>query len=152
MSNTQLHLLVNHFPLIGTCIAIIILIIGMISHQKQIKMIALGLFIFNALMCVPSMITGEKSEHAVEEQPGVARFMIEEHEEIAEQSTWVMDGLAVLALITIFLYYKNHPASKWLLRLCLILSLISIYFAVQVGHSGGQIRRPDLRIDETKSE
>jgi hypothetical protein len=148
MIPVQQHLLLNHLPIISVIFGSVILLIGMLFHLKQVKLVGLAMFIFSAILFFPTMYTGEKVEHVVGDQPGVARYLIEEHEEIAERTELIIDLLAAMALITILAIVTDKKISKWLIRITLIISFISIYFVVQTGHSGGQIRRPELRIEK----
>jgi uncharacterized membrane protein len=148
MIPVQQHLLLNHLPIISVIFGSVILLIGMLFHLKQVKIVGLAMFIFSAILFFPTMYTGEKVEHVVGDQPGVARYLIEEHEEIAERTELIIDLLAAMALITILAIVTDKKISKWLIRITLIISFISIYFVVQTGHSGGQIRRPELRIEK----
>ena len=86
MIPVQQHLLLNHLPIISVIFGSVILFVGMLFHLKQVKIVGLSLFIFSAIMFFPTMYTGEKIEHEVGDQPGVARYLIEEHEEIAEKT------------------------------------------------------------------
>ena len=147
MIPVQQHLLVNHLPIISVILGTIILIIGMLFHLKQVKIVGLSLFIFAAILFFPSMYTGGKTEHVIGDQPGVARYLIEEHEEIAERAEIIVDVLAVFALISILSIVTDKKISKWLVRITLVISLVSLYFVVETGHSGGQIRRPELRTE-----
>ena len=144
MIPVQQHLLLNHLPIISFIFGSVILFVGMLFHLKQVKIVGLCMFIFSDIMFFPTMYTGEKIEHEVGDQPGVARYLIEEHEEIAEKTELVVDLLAAMALITLLSIATDKKISKWLIRITLIISFISIYFVVQTGHSGGQIRRPEL--------
>ena len=148
MIPVQKHLLLNQLPIISVIFGSVILFIGMLFHLKQVKIVGLCMFIFSAIMFFPTMYTGEKIEHEVGDQPGVARYLIEEHEEKAEKTELVVDLLAAMALITLLSIATDKKISKWLIRITLIISFISIYFVVQTGHSGGQIRRPELRIEK----
>lgn len=148
MIPVQQHLLLNHLPIISVIFGSVILLIGMLFHSKQVKIVGLAMFVFAAIMFFPTMYTGEKVENVVGDQPGVARYLIEEHEEIAERTELIIDLLAAMALITILAIVTDKKISKWLIRITLIISFISIYFVVQTGHSGGQIRRPELRIEK----
>lgn len=148
MIPVQQHLLLNHLPIISVIFGSVILFVGMLFHLKQVKIVGLSLFIFSAILFFPTMYTGEKVEHVVGDQPGVARYLIEEHEEIAEKAELNVDLLAAMALITLLSIATDKKISKWLIRITLIISFISIYFVIQTGHSGGQIRRPELRIEK----
>ena len=124
MIPVQQHLLLNHLPIISVIFGSVILFVGMLFHLKQVKIVGLALFIFSAIMFFPTMYTGEKIEHEVGDQPGVARYLIEEHEEIAEKTELVVDLLAAMALITLLSIATDKKISKWLIRITLIISFI----------------------------
>jgi hypothetical protein len=71
--------------------------------------------------------------------------MAEEHEEAAELAFILTDILGVLALISILLLTKDHSLSLWANRLTWLAAFVSLILLFNVGKTGGQIRRPELR-------
>ena len=79
MNDAHLHLVVNHFPIIGTILGLGILITGMLFKNNSVKNTAYILFIVAAIFAAFSMGTGEGAEELVEELPSVGKEIIHEH-------------------------------------------------------------------------
>ena len=62
MNDAHLHMVVNHFPIIGTIFGLGILIVGLLLNNKAIKNVAYSLFIVAALFAFFCMNTGEGAE------------------------------------------------------------------------------------------
>jgi len=84
MNDAHLHLVVNHFPIIGTILGLGVVVIGIVFKNKSVINTAYGLFIIAALFAVASMTTGEGAEDLVEDLPNIGKKIIHEHEVAAE--------------------------------------------------------------------
>lgn len=145
MDATHIHLLLTHFPIVGTIIGIVILIYGIYSKNESIIKVALGTFVAMALLTIPVFLTGEGAAETVENIPGVLENTIEEHEELAETAIWLMGLLGVLSLINLYVIFKNLSFSKTITLLTLLVSLATFGLFAQVGNLGGQIRHSEIR-------
>ena len=74
MNDAHLHMVVNHFPIIGTILGLGILITGIILKNNSVKNTAYVLFIVAAIFAAFSMGTGEGAEELVEDMPS-GRFL-----------------------------------------------------------------------------
>ena len=102
MSDAHLHLVVNHFPIIGTILALGILLAGILLKNISVKNTAYVLFIVAAIFAIFSMQTGEGAEEMVEDMPNIGKRIIHEHEEIAEKLAivlYLLGGISVLGII-----------------------------------------------------
>ena len=108
MNEAHLHMVVNHFPIIGTILAIGILIAGLLSKNRSIINTSYVLFVIGAIFGILSMNTGEGAEELVEDMPSVGKQIIHEHEEMAEKLAVVLYVLGVISLCGLFLNYKNN--------------------------------------------
>ena len=99
MNSAHLHLLLNHVPLIGILIGMLVCVSGFIFKDYSIKRIALAIFIFSALSALPAYLTGEGAEEAIEHLPGVEKTLIEKHEEGALTFIWLIGAMGVAALV-----------------------------------------------------
>lgn len=90
MNDAHLHMVVNHFPIIGTIFGLGILIAGLLFKNNATKTVAYALFIVAAVFAFFSMSTGEGAEEIAEKLPGVTDQIIHEHEELAEKFAIVM--------------------------------------------------------------
>jgi uncharacterized membrane protein len=145
MNDAHLHLLVNHFPIIGTILGLGILITGMLLKNNSVKNTAYILFIIAAIFSAFSMGTGEGAEELVEDLPSVGKHIIHEHEEIAEKFAIIMYVTGFLGLLSFYTSIKNHKLAKTFSFITLALVLVAIVFAKSVGTTGGEIRHTEIR-------
>jgi len=145
MDGTHLHLILTHFPIVGTIIGIGILAYGHFFNNDETKKVALVTFVLMAILTIPVFLTGESAEETVEHIAGVSEQLIENHEELAEKVIWLMGLLGVLSLITLFAIIKNLPFAKMITLITLFVSLATFGLFAKVGNIGGEIRHSEIR-------
>jgi uncharacterized membrane protein len=151
MNDAHLHMVVNHFPIIGTIFGIGILVAGLLLKNNSIKNTAYVLFVVAAIFGALSMATGEGAEEIVEDFPNIGKAIIHDHEELAEKLAlvlYVMGGFSVLAL---FLSFKKNSKEKLVSFFILGAGLVSLFLVQKVATSGGEIRHTEIREDSTVS-
>lgn len=145
MNDAHLHMVVNHFPIIGTILGAGILIAGIFLKNNTVKNVAYVLFVVAAVFAAVSMATGEGAEEMVEEMPTVGHDIIHEHEEIAEKLALSLYVLGVVSLFGLYANIKKLSQAKIAAVLTLVISIIAIYFAQLTGTTGGEIRHTEIR-------
>ena len=145
MNDAHLHLVVNHFPIIGTIFGLGILIVGMILKNNSVKTVAYVLFILAAIFAAFSMSTGEGAEELVEDMPNIGKEIIHEHEELAEKFALVLYAMGALSLVSIYFSIKKISLLKYTTIITLLLALMGVFLAQKVGTSGGEIRHTEIR-------
>src|SRR3970040_660350 len=136
MNDAHLHMVVNHFPIIGTILGLGILITGMILKNNSVKSTAYCLFIVAAVFAAFSMGTGEGAEELVEDMPSVGKQIIHEHEEMAEKLAIVLYVLGVISLGGLFLNYKNNSKANLVSYVVVVVAFVGVFFAQQTGTTG----------------
>lgn len=149
MNDAHLHLMVNHFPIIGTILGLGILISGLILKNNTLKNTAYVLFIIAAIFAALSMGTGEGAEELVEDMPNIGKAIIHEHEELAEKLALLLYILAGFSLGALVLYLKNNPQEKLVSFFVLGIATASLFLILKVGISGGEIRHTEIREPST---
>lgn len=147
MNDAHYHLVVNHFPIIGTIFGLGICIAGIVFKNKSYLKVAYSVFIVAAIFTALSMTTGEGAEEIVEEMPSVGEQIIHEHEEIAEKLALVLYVLAVVSILGLYTQIKNHTKAKLVSYLVVIIAIIGVFLAQKVGTTGGEIRHTEIRKD-----
>jgi len=145
MNDAHLHLIVNHFPIVGTGIGLLVLIAGYLIKNEQVKATSLGIFIFSALAAIAANYSGDGAEEIVEKIPGITKSIIHDHEEYAEQFFTLSLILGGASLITLFLQIKKLGLALYGYILVIILAISSFVSASYVGISGGEIRHTEIR-------
>jgi uncharacterized membrane protein len=144
MDLTHLHLILNHFPIVGTLIGSLLLLYGFIRKDRNNQQVALAVITLMAILAIPVMLTGEPAEERVEHIAGVTEAAIEAHEEAAELAIWVMEITGFIALVGLILGYLKNRIFQPVMILALILSLASFGLMARTGSLGGQIRHTEL--------
>ena len=143
MEGAHLHLLLNHFPVIGTIISTLVLIAGMVLKNDTIKKTALALVVFTALMTIPAFLSGEDAEEALKAIHQAPRDLIHEHEEMGDIGLWTT---LLTGLIAVFGMMKmKHSKGKNLLLFTLVVLIGNMFFLAKIGNAGGMIRHTEIR-------
>lgn len=151
MNDAHLHMVVNHFPIIGTILGLGILITGIILKNNSVKNTAYFLFIVAAVFAAFSMGTGEGAEELVEDMPSVGKKIIHEHEEMAEKLAIVLYVLGVVSLGGLFMNFKNHSKATLVSYTAVVVAAVGVFFAQQTGTTGGEIRHTEIRTNATQA-
>ena len=149
MNDAHVHMVVNHFPIIGTIFGLGILITGIVMKNNVVKNVAYVLFFFFFIFGFASMFTGEGAEEIAENLPSVTDQIIHEHEEMAEKLALVLYVLAGISLVGLYLNFKNHAKSSLLSYFAFVIALVAVFLGKQTGTTGGEVRHTEIRANTT---
>lgn len=145
MNEAHVHLLTNHFPIIGTLIAIAVVLYAFFANNKAVANTGCAIAVAMALMSIPAFLSGEGAEHMVEDMAGTSEYFLEEHEELGKTAFWVMLGAGLLALITLVINSMRNVMSRTWTGLVLLVLIATFALMAYVGYLGSKIRHPELR-------
>lgn len=145
MNDAHVHMVVNHFPIIGTILGLGILIAGNILKNNTVKSTAYSLFIVAAIFAAISMGTGEGAEELVEDMPTIGKQIIHEHEEMAEKLALVLYVLGAISIVGLYFNYKKHSKAQVVAIGALVVAFGAVFLAQQTGTTGGEIRHTEIR-------
>lgn len=145
MNDAHLHMVVNHFPIIGTIFGLGILIAGIFMKNTVIKNVAYILFVVAAIFAAVSMTTGEGAEEIAEKLPSVTDQIIHEHEEMAEKLALVLYALGVISLLGLYLNFKNNAKAAVVSYIAIVVAVIGVFLGKQTGTTGGEVRHTEIR-------
>ena len=144
MNQAHLHMVFNHFPIIGLFFGIGILAYGIIKKQTILVNTAYVIFIVCMIMAKATMMTGEGAEEIVEEL-GISHDIIHEHEEIAETFMKILYALGILSILGLVANVKKHAKAAFVSYIVLVLAISAAVLSKSVGTSGGEIRHTEIR-------
>jgi glucan phosphoethanolaminetransferase (alkaline phosphatase superfamily) len=145
MDATHLHLLINHIPILGSFFCLILLIIGLVLKNKTVEVVALSTLLVVALFTLPAYFTGEEAEHDVEHFALTSEHELEEHEEHAETTLWLMIASGLLAAMALVSYKYSPHLTKWMRITTLVILALTALSMIPLALHGGKIIRPELR-------
>lgn len=148
MSSIHLHLLLNHVPVIGTMLGVLLLAIAVARRSDELGRIALWLFALLAGTSILVFLTGEPAEELVEKLPGFSEALTERHEEAALVATIVV-GLVGVFSLAVLAVFRKRPLARWATPIALALSLGAAAAMGYAANLGGQIRHTEIRAATT---
>ncbi|MBI3289691.1 MAG: hypothetical protein HYZ74_09265 [Elusimicrobia bacterium] len=145
MNGAQLHLLVNHVPVLGVLFSACVTLAGVLRGSDELKKGGLWAFVVTGLSAMAASATGEPAEDVVKHLPDVTKALIHEHEEAAEKAlvgALVLGGLSLAALVHAWKTRTLHAKASLVV---LILFLPVMALLGYAAHLGGLIRHSELR-------
>ena len=144
MNSVQIHLALTHVPVMLSIIGFMVLIASTIKKNSTLLKTAYILLVAAGVTAVPVFLTGEGAEEAIEHLPGVSEGIIEEHEEVAQQSMFAIAAAGLVALAALIVPGLQATA-RILKGAVMILGVASLGLMVETAHLGGLIRHTELR-------
>jgi uncharacterized membrane protein len=152
MNPTHIHLLITHLPIFGSILGGLVLAHGLWTKSNQTKIAAYNILILSALGAVVAYLTGEGAEETVENIQGIAKNMIDEHEDFAVFALISLTLLGLASIVGLFLTLKNSPLTRTAATVILFISLISFGLVARTGYLGGQIRHTEINNPATTTQ
>lgn len=151
MDQTHIHLLITHLPIFGSILGWLVLLYGIWTKSDHTIIAAYSLCIISAIGAGIAYLTGEAAEETVENIQGVAKNMIDAHEDFAKVALVSLIVLGIAALIGIFLAVKKSPLTRIVSIVILLIALVSFGLVSRTGYLGGKIRHTELNNGATNS-
>jgi len=148
MNLANLHMLLNHLPILGTLITLGVFVVALIGNKDDLKHACLTLFAFIALAAIPAYLSGPGAQAAIQESPDVSMAMIEAHQGAALLAFIFMELTGAAAILSL---WRFSTTGKWLtasarasLALVLAFALVTAGLMGIAGNTGGDIRHPEI--------
>jgi hypothetical protein len=143
-NSAHLHLILNHFPVIGTMMIVLILGYAVFINNDKIKKLGMFLLVLIGLITIPVFMTGDKAAGIVKGNEGVIEENIDPHEDFARISMIAMEITAGISLISLFLFRKDNAIPVWFGIVLLLLIIGVNLMMVYTGHLGGRISHDSI--------
>ena len=152
MNQTHIHLLITHLPIFGSILGGLVLAHGLWTKSNQTKIAAYNIFIISAIGAGIAYLTGEAAEETVENIQGIAKNMIDEHEDFAVFALVSLIILGVASIGGLFLTLRKSALTSTAAIVILFISLISFGLVARTGYLGGQIRHTEINNSATTTQ
>ena len=146
MNFPHLHLLLNHFPIIGTMVGLGLFLISLLGKNEDLRRASLIIFAAMALLAIPTFFSGTGAQGAIKKLPGVSETLIERHQGAAMLALLFMEITGALSLVGLWKSQGTpRPAHwNWTLSAVLLFSIVTVVLMTRVGTTGGDIRHPEI--------
>jgi uncharacterized membrane protein len=144
MSQTHLHLLVTHLPIVGSILGVLVLLYGLLVKSAETKLAAYYVMIISSLGSVLAYLTGEEAEESVEHLQGVTDAAIDQHEDFALIGFVALIVLGCVALLSALLTLRRSAWINKMAGVTFFIGIISFGLIAYTGYLGGQIRHTEV--------
>ena len=146
MNFAHLHLLLNHFPIIGTLIGVGLFLISLVGRNQDFRRASLVIFPVMALLSILTFFSGTGAQGAIKNLPGVSQSLIERHQGAAMLALLFMEVTGAFSLVALWKSQgESSPARwSWSLSAVLLFSIVTAGLMARVGTTGGDIRHPEI--------
>ena len=144
MSATHLHLMINHFPLFASAIAIVVLAWALVARSRDLTRAGLILTVVSGIGGFVAKQSGERAEHQLKSLPWFTKEIFHEHDEAAD---WAFATLAVAAVAAAAGLVRMRGDKPARVEAGITLALVIVAFAAtaKTALAGGKIRHEEVR-------
>lgn len=144
MNGAQIHLLINHLPVLGVPFGLFLGAFGLARREDAVAKAGLVVLVLAALSAYAAAWSGEGAEHVVERLvAGIDHPLIHAHEEWADRSAWAAYAVGLLALAAVGFSW-GKPLRRGLAVAAVALALVPSGLLAYAAHLGGEIRHTEL--------
>lgn len=148
MNLAHVHLLLNHFPTIGTLVGLTLLGGGIIARSDDLRRASLAIFVGIALIAMPTYMSGNAAEEIIRNNEGISGNLIEAHQSIALLAFIVLEFLGVVAWYGLWQHRREGRMAKWVLPAALLLAGVTMLIMGGAASIGGEIGHAEIRVGE----
>ncbi len=145
MNFVYMHLLLNHFPEIGSIIAFGLFFISLFGKNDAMRRGSLIVFAAMALIAIPAFASGKGAQLKLKDKPGISDAFMQRHEGAAMLALWFLEATGALALAGLWQIHRRARVARWNLATLLIFSSLAVGLMVRTGNTGGEISHTEVR-------
>ena len=151
MNLAHVHLLVNHFPTVGTVIALGLFLVALVSNSVELKRASLVVFFIISLITIPTYMSGNAAEEMLRGRSGVSLPAIEAHRNAAQLAVVFMELTGVVSWLGLWRFRRQANFGRATLPAVLLLSAVTMGAVAYAANLGGSIRHPEIEDSGTKT-
>src|SRR5262245_830000 len=140
----HLHLLLNHFPTIGTILTFGLLLLAFVRKNDHLKKVSFEVMFLIALATLPVYMSGNAAAEALKRQPGISESAIAIHNDAALGSFIMMEITGFFAWLALWRMRRIGRLTTGLTYTVLVLAVLTVAAVSRAANLGGDIRHPEI--------
>lgn len=141
----HLHIVLNHFPLIGSVFVLGLLIASAYMKNDGMRRVSLILFVVLGLLAIPTYITGAAAGWAYQGRPDMSVQILDAHRDAALMAFVFIGLTGLVSWLVLWRERRYGRASTAGFYAVLALGIVALLTIVEAGSLGGTVLRPELR-------
>ncbi|GCF09466.1 hypothetical protein [Dictyobacter arantiisoli] len=145
MNMAHIHLLVNHFPIIGSIGVAVMFAIALIFKNSFLQKLSLWFLIVVALFTALAYLSGDGATRVLESFTHISISMVHDHEAMARIGLILMFITGAISVFGVLFYTRKPALPLYFQILVMALLIISVGVFIYIGYLGGLINHPEIR-------
>ena len=116
----HLHLLLNHWPIIGTFIGLGLFLVSLAAKGDDLKKASLVVFSIIALFAIPTYTSGNAAYEVIRRETGVTKTIIDAHQGAALMSLLFMEITGFFSWLGLWQYRRFKRTATYILPAVLL--------------------------------
>jgi hypothetical protein len=145
MNAAHVHLMLNHFSIIGSIFGLVLLAVAMVRNSRELTTVSFACLASVAIISIPVYFTGPPAEEAITHLAGISEEVVERHEEVAQFAFTAIECVGALALAGLWLF-RIEPPPRWFVVMLLVRSVLTAGVMIFMANLGRQISASRNRI------
>ena len=141
----HLHIVLNHFPLIGSVFVLGLLIASAYMKNDDMRRVSLILFVVLGLLAIPTYITGAAAGWAYQGRPDMSAQILAAHRDAALLAFTFLGLTGIVSWLVLWRERRYGRTSSAGFIAVLVLGFIALLTIIETGSLGGTVIRPELR-------
>ncbi|GCE30073.1 hypothetical protein KDA_55570 [Dictyobacter alpinus] len=145
MNMAHIHLLVNHFPILGSIFVSILFLVAMIFKNAFLQKVSLWFLVFVALFTAVAYFSGDGAKNIAENVSHVSDSLVHDHESMARIGLILMFFTGAIALFGGVFYSRKPTLPLYLQIAVMAILVVNVVIFIYIGYLGGLISHPEIR-------
>ena len=142
------HLLLNHWPIIGTFMGLSLFLIALTARKNYLKKVSLVIFSIVALFAIPAYTSGHAAASLIAAETEAFPGIVETHQGVALMAFLFMQATGAFAWLGLWQFRRDSRPAKWILPAVLFFSVVAAATLALTGNTGGEIRHLEIRPEQ----
>lgn len=145
MNLAHLHIILNHFPTIGTVIGLAAVAFAFLAKNDELKRFSLGLFLVTGILVIPTYMTGEATSEIIGSRSSVSEAYIQAHRSSAVIALLFSGITAGFAWLGLWHHRRRSALSHGNFVTVVVLAILTVGLMINTGTAGGEISHLEIR-------
>jgi hypothetical protein len=145
MDWTHLHLALNHIPVVGVPLMILLLAAGWWRRRNEVVRATLWTIALLSAAAIAIKFTGDFAAEESTQRLAPSQAFVIRHEVSADQATTGVFLLGLATVLALFMARGARPLRAWSLALVLLLGIVTAVLYARTANNGGQIGHAEIR-------
>ncbi|MBY0451247.1 MAG: hypothetical protein K2X01_11545 [Cyanobacteria bacterium] len=146
INNTHWHLMLNHFPVIGMILGLVLWGMALSLDIPQLYQTTLVWIMAMGAITILVYLTGTNSHELIHGLPGVRHEFIDTHQQWGTYSLSALLLASLTALVSLIMMQRAGGSLSRFWKQCIFLTvLVSVGLTFYTAHLGGLIRHTEIR-------